>query len=996
MNKKRKRAAAVLLACALAVIPAASLPGQTAYAYTSLPYIEQIVADSQSGKTFNIVEITPVSGSGSMGYYIAGSEPFADDFKAALAQDPLGDSAARVSAAQGVFAQLEARGLIGTGTSTPLRYLEGKTAATAYSEQLPWETGSLSGLTPLTLGTPVTKTLKGTVSEHLGGGYSEQVTPAANGDRVQIIDYFVHYGDLADDAGNPITTGYYFYNPTFTQVSAENYDSLATGTPLYVRTQQQKLIKTDLYGSPLYALPAAGFVAAGTNGAVLAPGAAGSVYVAAADAASTWPATVYLQKTDAGGAVQTDADGNLLYRSYTAVTKTDPATGGTVADTAEVEIGGKTVSAPVYQEAEGEPDLTVTQLTAVTETETTGTLQDAQYQYLESKNDGTTLSTDTHYFYVSATGAPSAAGSAGAPYAAVSSDYRAVTGAETGYFTLTGYTYVGEGRGNYSFFADDTGGTDTSISTSIVYYSLGFTNNNWFLRYVFDRDDNYFSSQNQTISLKLSTVTPADVSSELLRSADLIVLSAGFDLAAGGDLAGSYGAADLAGVSGELAALAHPADGGTAVPVALDSALLAQTGKTVGTLAASLIAFDGTAITTPGVKRTVYCYAGPLASGSFKNSIAGAASDPAYADVRTEIEYENFLRTKSGATADLLPDEITQANCIRYILNYRQQRTEKTKSSITVLQLEPSSKAETLTTSQIYNWLGQPAALTNDDQHIKIVKMSTSEFIGKIDDLSETYDLIYLGGSAKGFNLSADGTTVYNDTDMNGLVYTSIGDSYQVKLGLAGLLDSDYYYNYLDGRTTSRTMRFSGNDLTRSAAAALQNFAAAGYPIVCADDLLSADTTTAASHAYSVRLTYIAGSAGQGQFRAAVTVDDGTALSDGSTITYTLLRDGAAVATDTDSAPELNGGAYSHYFTNAALTEGTYTCTAAVTDGTDAAAGGTAASNAMTYSNKTTITDLGGGTGTDGYTFGIRSVNLTKKYNNSKKWYTLSASVFVK
>ena len=66
MNKKRKRAAAVLLACALAVIPAASLPGQTAYAYTSLPYIEQIVADSQSGKTFNIVEITPVSGSGSM------------------------------------------------------------------------------------------------------------------------------------------------------------------------------------------------------------------------------------------------------------------------------------------------------------------------------------------------------------------------------------------------------------------------------------------------------------------------------------------------------------------------------------------------------------------------------------------------------------------------------------------------------------------------------------------------------------------------------------------------------------------------------------------------------------------------------------------------------------------------------------------------------------------------------------------------------------------
>ena len=53
--------------------------------------------------------------------------------------------------------------------------------------------------------------------------------------------------------------------------------------------------------------------------------------------------------------------------------------------------------------------------------------------------------------------------------------------------------------------------------------------------------------------------------------------------------------------------------------------------------------------------------------------------------------------------------------------------------------------------------------------------MTTGEFIGKIDEINESYDMIYLGMSTDSLNTS-NGNTVYNDSSMNGLIYSNIGD----------------------------------------------------------------------------------------------------------------------------------------------------------------------------------------------------------------------------
>jgi hypothetical protein len=94
--------------------------------------------------------------------------------------------------------------------------------------------------------------------------------------------------------------------------------------------------------------------------------------------------------------------------------------------------------------------------------------------------------------------------------------------------------------------------------------------------------------------------------------------------------------------------------------------------------------------------------------------------------------------------------------------------------------------------------------------------MSASEFIGRIEDLNETYDMIYLGSSTDGFNLSG-GETDYNDPDMDGLLYSNVGDLYYSSYGMSGLLDRDYYWsgsygNTIDARsgTKSNLFRFSG------------------------------------------------------------------------------------------------------------------------------------------------------------------------------------------
>lgn len=64
------------------------------------------------------------------------------------------------------------------------------------------------------------------------------------------------------------------------------------------------------------------------------------------------------------------------------------------------------------------------------------------------------------------------------------------------------------------------------------------------------------------------------------------------------------------------------------------------------------------------------------------------------------------------------------------------------------------------------------------DGKITITRMASWEFIGKIDDLNSEYDMIVFGATQN----QANGKDGYNDTLMNGLIYSSIGDKV-IKVG---------------------------------------------------------------------------------------------------------------------------------------------------------------------------------------------------------------------
>ncbi|MCR5104042.1 MAG: DUF5057 domain-containing protein [Eubacterium sp.] len=117
-----------------------------------------------------------------------------------------------------------------------------------------------------------------------------------------------------------------------------------------------------------------------------------------------------------------------------------------------------------------------------------------------------------------------------------------------------------------------------------------------------------------------------------------------------------------------------------------------------------------------------------------------------------------------------------------------------------------------------------------DGIDLELTRMSVGELIGHIDDLNAEYDLIYIGMNTQ--LLNTEGITdvpVYNDTDMKGMVYTSIGDKKDVWPVLAS------YGDNLISRYTATEERYNGNDITEDYVNKLTQFADASYPIILDD-----------------------------------------------------------------------------------------------------------------------------------------------------------------
>lgn len=270
---------------------------------------------------------------------------------------------------------------------------------------------------------------------------------------------------------------------------------------------------------------------------------------------------------------------------------------------------------------------------------------------------------------------------------------------------------------------------------------------------------------------------------------------------------------------------------------------------------------------------------------NFKTDVADSLKKTAnnwLTPVLDEINSENFYRQNAGVAQ--ISTTVSKATAIRYIINYASQRAI-VKSKIKVLEIEPcysfGSYVETgtgdnsllhirntntngttnlstlnrkvLSTDYIANnWATQ---FKDSQSNISLKQMSSSEFIGHVEDLNENYDLIYIGLDTSTMTTTVSGTTkttntIYNDSTMNGRVYSHVGDVIEDVTGkewsiIFGLIDiltkEDTSKLYWDGKYENiYKQRLSGNDITYEKLMALEEFIKAGYPVVFADDFFAA------------------------------------------------------------------------------------------------------------------------------------------------------------
>ncbi len=260
-------------------------------------------------------------------------------------------------------------------------------------------------------------------------------------------------------------------------------------------------------------------------------------------------------------------------------------------------------------------------------------------------------------------------------------------------------------------------------------------------------------------------------------------------------------------------------------------------------------------------------------------------------EVWDAIEYENSLRTTRSKYYPL-EEYVSEANIIRHILNYRGLRSVNNKAVIKILEIQPQSSESVLyaknadksakKTIDVRRWFTNnveqfDAATSDEDKNIhytekdkngnsevkttqfEITTMAPHELSGKIEDIAETYDLVYVGTSLEGFTANTTITTGpdagdvvpdYKDSSLDGLFYASGGDLFESdgeglldRSSIAGMYYDDYQHVgnlwYVD--SSAAEFRDAGNDITDTKMQELQAFADQGLPVIVSDDVALQD-----------------------------------------------------------------------------------------------------------------------------------------------------------
>ena len=491
-----------------------------------------------------------------------------------------------------------------------------------------------------------------------------------------------------------------------------------------------------------------------------------------------------------------------------------------------------------------------------------------------------------------------------------------------------GYEYIGSNpiatEYKYQFKAD------YSLEPLVdpIVYTGGFSNNEWFKKYVFDLDD----SQIDDMIIDVKTVTYSDLTEDLVNEADFIYFagvndSTKFDTPP----VGYIGDINDKAAKRILSRVCSSDDG---LPIVINSSLflynkvtqndiesypklvnldkivlsliqenisipsdtqwtdvanywipLKQTIRGLDTAArkftsggyvnGNLFVFDDYEYDStgqlpyPGIDSRMLISNAFIKQDLFSEEERNAAEN--YKPILDEINSENFYLEVAGKTERISTD-ITPAAAFRYIINFGDHRNV-TKTSLRVLDLEPydfskladadryknlvnpSNGSELLTIDVIEEvdsicldnraendpdvvlnstkWLvdNLVSQFAGNQDKISVDIMGSKEFIGRNIDLNANYDLIYIGMDTTVMNTeiaTVEGkvvkkaNTIYNDTNMNGLVYAQVGDVQTVKT--PNNSQGDY--------------RLSGNDITSDKVRELKEYVEAGYAVIISDKSL--------------------------------------------------------------------------------------------------------------------------------------------------------------
>lgn len=496
------------------------------------------------------------------------------------------------------------------------------------------------------------------------------------------------------------------------------------------------------------------------------------------------------------------------------------------------------------------------------------------------------------------------------------------------------YTYVGKGKGDYIMVADKNGSLDYPVNTTHIYYKGGFKNNNWFRNGVFNQEGKTGDEdKTANMTFKVKTVTPKELEQIDVSTIDLLYLSGSKSVLSKdlGDDAAKYNADNDISWDKVKQIVQRVHQSGIMMPVIVDNGIVwasssadysSNIKKLAGLLncnnfsslnftkdsADNFINWNDNKVITyykvdsstrthgyvvgneyviprnyspnKDVPFVLRDFATAFIANNDETQFFDEAKNENFDEIAEYINSENTSRKNENATLgqnkyEYYDKKISKEIVLSYIISYADKRdVAKPVDELNILDIEPgmNSQSDCITPlkKNLKSWLG---ANCPADDNIHITCVNSSEFIGRIEDLNN-YDMIYMGLCCDNLNKSWENgakITVYNDSSMNGLIYSNVGDIVVIdptyigndengstySRGHAGLLDSDYLTEYDNGLGLIRdftdpdnneeyvqavnTYRGPGNDITTEKVEALNNYLKAGYPIVVDKDFYKSD-----------------------------------------------------------------------------------------------------------------------------------------------------------